>query len=417
MPWTSTLARTARPVTAPVMRALGMLPVLPWYAWAGIAGGVLLLLGMTRTAGAATSSAAPAPAQPGGSPPLLKIGSTGPWVAFLQGKLGLKQTSSFDSVTDAAVRDLQKSHGLTVDGIVGHDTWSALGVTGPAPAQPSGGAPGPSPSPTPTPKPPSPPTVGNPFGLSALASDREGQILSFVGQGSYEHEWVPLTWTKDGHTASILVSRRALALSDGTNRLTVNASFNTAQKIADMIGGAMLTTRIADEMWRQAGTRLGILNKSWNTDSPVTGGKTDRMYEQSNDIAQKLAQKGDSGGIVANEGKDWVLTRRFWNPPAGVNPSTAGQGATGSPHNAANFGWYPGGSKSPGGEPLIQSVGLAHERTFTDYSQLLRFVKPDSLTIDGVPYDYAAALSDPALSGIIQDEGGTLPAARHPDLL
>jgi hypothetical protein len=65
---------------------------------------------------------------------------------------------------------------------------------------------------------------------------------------------------------------------------------------------------------------------------------------------------------------------------------------------------------------VIQSVGLAHDMGHTDYSQLLRFVRPDSLTIDGSSYGYAEALADPSLSNVIQDEGGTLPAARHPDL-
>jgi hypothetical protein len=142
--------------------------------------------------------------------------------------------------------------------------------------------------------------------------------------------------------------------------------------------------------------------------------KTFRMIEQSAAIDAKV---GSEPGLIANEGKDLVLTRRNWPPLMGTGVD-APPGTKGSMHNGANFGWYLSSSpsKSPGGEPVIQSVGLAHSMNHVDYSQLVRLAKRGSLTIDGAPVPIASALADPATSPLLQDEGGTIPSDRHPDL-
>lgn len=58
----------------------------------------------------------------------LKIGSRGEDVKLLQRKLNLVDDGIFGSITDEAVRDFQRANGLTVDGIVGTNTWAKLGV-------------------------------------------------------------------------------------------------------------------------------------------------------------------------------------------------------------------------------------------------------------------------------------------------
>lgn len=58
----------------------------------------------------------------------LKIGSRGAEVKMLQRKLNLIDDGIFGKITDEAVRDFQKKHGLTVDGIVGPKTWAQMGA-------------------------------------------------------------------------------------------------------------------------------------------------------------------------------------------------------------------------------------------------------------------------------------------------
>lgn len=57
---------------------------------------------------------------------LLTLGTTGSAVAELQRLLGLPATGVFGARTQQAVFGFQRSHQLTVDGIVGALTWAAL---------------------------------------------------------------------------------------------------------------------------------------------------------------------------------------------------------------------------------------------------------------------------------------------------
>ncbi|MFH9859550.1 peptidoglycan-binding protein [Streptomyces sp. NPDC017202] len=71
------------------------------------------------------------------SDPVLRKGDSGPSVIRLQNDLNTHGYSVgqvdgiFGNKTDAAVRQFQSDHGLSVDGIVGSATWNAL--EGPVP--------------------------------------------------------------------------------------------------------------------------------------------------------------------------------------------------------------------------------------------------------------------------------------------
>lgn len=55
---------------------------------------------------------------------ILKQGSVGEGVLAWQKRLGVSETGTFDTETLEATRAFQRSHGLTVDGVVGPKTWA-----------------------------------------------------------------------------------------------------------------------------------------------------------------------------------------------------------------------------------------------------------------------------------------------------
>ena len=66
-------------------------------------------------------------ANPGYPGVYVKAGSKGDAVKYIQQQLKVAVTGVFDAKTAQAVKVLQKKHGLTVDAIVGPETWAKLG--------------------------------------------------------------------------------------------------------------------------------------------------------------------------------------------------------------------------------------------------------------------------------------------------
>lgn len=272
---------------------------------------------------------------------------------------------------------------------------------------------------SPPPKEPPDKAPGKPGGakffaqLATSRQEREKQILEQIAAGNYDVDWAEVTSTLGGRTLKIPVFRRALAIGQPGDRLIVPVSFTATQQIADLMNAHMLTSKVADLIWLQAGKRITPITRgAWVKDG--TMGHTSHIKEQSD--ALEAAVGGEAPGIVANEGKQWVITRRHF---PGAGSSEEKQGIKGSRHNAANFGWHGGlpGVKvytSPGGQPVVQPVGLAHDRLHVDYSQLVMLMGAVSL-LDGVPTATAKIAADEKLAALISDEG-PLPDLRHPDL-
>lgn len=59
----------------------------------------------------------------------IKYGSRGQEVISLQNRLGIAADGVFGFNTESAVKNWQKNHGLSVDGVVGAHTWESLGFS------------------------------------------------------------------------------------------------------------------------------------------------------------------------------------------------------------------------------------------------------------------------------------------------
>jgi peptidoglycan hydrolase-like protein with peptidoglycan-binding domain len=58
--------------------------------------------------------------------PMLSEGSSGPLVAEIQSEVGCAADGNFGGITQAQVMDFQRTHGITIDGVVGPETYRAM---------------------------------------------------------------------------------------------------------------------------------------------------------------------------------------------------------------------------------------------------------------------------------------------------
>ena len=96
------------------------------------------------------------------------------------------------------------------------------------------------------------------------------------------------------------------------------------------------------------------------------------------------------GTLVAGHQKDVVITAKLASAPGKV----------------AIYGWH-----QTNGTP-IQPLYLKHIASWVDYSQCIRLVQ-QKLSVNGREKTIAEVLADPALAGLLSDEG-PIPKPRYP---
>ncbi|HSU41866.1 MAG TPA: hypothetical protein VLJ38_19940, partial [Polyangiaceae bacterium] len=207
------------------------------------------------------------------------------------------------------------------------------------------------------------------------SKEREELIVRAVERGAYDPpEWRTLTSNYKGRRAEIQVSSDALTILG----VRIDVTAEGAQRIADALGTILPTPRILQLIWEQADVRLDPCNS--NPDATMAS--TARMLQHSECVDQRIAGRK---GMVANEGKHWVLSNRI----------------AGKANIAANYGWFVKGRRP------IQTVGTRHDTAHTDYSQIVRLIKP-VIKVDGREMDIRQVGRSPELWGLVSDEGPLL---------
>ena len=205
--------------------------------------------------------------------------------------------------------------------------------------------------------------------------EREDLIVQAVARGALDPpEWTTITSNYKGRRAQIQVTTDALTILGVRFDVTAEG----AQRIADQLHAILPTPRILQLVWEQAAVRI----EPCTLPPDEKMASTARMIQHSNCVDKRI---GGRAGMVANEGKHWVLSNRI----------------AGKDNLAANYGWFIRGRRP------VQTVGTRHDTAHTDYSQILRLVKP-IINVDGRDIDIRHVGRSPELWGLVSDEGPLL---------
>jgi hypothetical protein len=205
--------------------------------------------------------------------------------------------------------------------------------------------------------------------------EREELIVQAVARGALDPPlWTTITSNYKGRRAQIQVTTDALTILGVRFDVTAEG----AQRIADQLHAILPTPRILQLIWEQAPVRIDPCTLPPDDKMASTA----RMIQHSECVDRRIAGRA---GMVANEGKHWVLSNRI----------------AGKENLAANYGWFIRGRRP------VQTVGTRHDTAHTDYSQILRLVKP-IINVDGRDIDIRHVGRSPELWGLVSDEGPLL---------
>lgn len=177
------------------------------------------------------------------------------------------------------------------------------------------------------------------------------------------------------HTVVCEVMPDYLAVGSDSDFVRVPMTPQTAQRIADAFGYQLMTTKLVDEVYRQAAVKL--------EPRPLTKDReaVDTFVEHNHIIECQRAGKA-LGLLVAGIKKDVVVTNRLAEKP----------------NKVAIYGWH-----KLDGKP-IQPLTTVHTAKYVDYSHGVRLARR-TVKIDGKERDLRFLLHDPNLCVLLSNEG------------
>jgi hypothetical protein len=215
-------------------------------------------------------------------------------------------------------------------------------------------------------------------------------------------EWAELVSEHAGHKLTLKVFRDALKV-DG---IRYPASARVMQQIADMTATMLLTPKVLDLIWIEAGKSGLRFDPVINHKLPGKSQPT-IVADLTPEIVSPLVDEkientlGNAEGHIASVGKYWVLSNRLAYP-----------GAYGTA-TACNYGWHSSSGLYQAVTPGLkvwQSQGTRHNDLHVDPSQVVKLMdrsavlrRAGSSTDETV--DLAVIAKDPVLSALINHDG------------
>lgn len=191
------------------------------------------------------------------------------------------------------------------------------------------------------------------------------------------------------------------------------ATAHELQEIADLIGGMLLTPKIIDLIWLQAGIKFDAVV---NTADPLNPKKRNIVAESDihivhQEIEEAITKAGgdDGASLISCVGKYWCLIEQLT-----VHGMTQGD------WTACNYGWFAKRASGPGltpGTQCWQRPGYRHNKQHWDPSQTIRLMYRHALLVraDGTEedVDLHTVAADPELCGLLTPDGTPLTYLRQ----
>lgn len=239
-------------------------------------------------------------------------------------------------------------------------------------------------------------------------------VVELVRQGQGQYEFATVVSQANGYTLEIKVFRDAMKFNEVPwlkyNRtpdpdkqetrdgVRLPASAYELQEIADLLNCSLLTPKIIDLIWLQAGLRFNAVIQS--------GGKivaVSDIHAVHDDIEAEIQKQGGDNGtqLISCVGKYWCLVNEL-----------AYKGKTRGAWTACNYGWCSTRGSGPGLTPGVkcwQRPGFKHGGVHLDPSQTIRLMhKKATLTHpDGTSEekDILDIAQDPKLADLVSHQG------------
>jgi len=212
-------------------------------------------------------------------------------------------------------------------------------------------------------------------------------LVQLVRDGDAYYEFAPLRITIGDETLIVQVFRQPLQV-DGAPPMTWNrkaiagmtrtfnglrppATPNELQEIADLLNCMLLTPKVLDLMWDEAGKTGVRFDSITQVGGKIVAECNIHNVHEALDAAIARAG-GDNGGIIMSLGKYWVICNRLLNGKF----SRVRVGDSYINRQAINYSWYsssaPPHRKSVTGNARVwQQEGGAHPDNHIDPSQLV----------------------------------------------
>ncbi len=201
---------------------------------------------------------------------------------------------------------------------------------------------------------------------------RKGNIPNFMRQPS------EIQVASNGNILNYYVSPDVLCIGTDDDFVRVPLNPLTAQKICDLLGTALITRKISNQIWKAADIKL----------TPIPGGPP---YDASMEATKKFwdhnikieQQRNSRFGLISGHKKDVIYSSQLFSHPNAV----------------VIYGWF-----QNNGKPIQDLNPTSHNNKYCDYSHGIRLISR-IVKINGELKDYYDILNDKNLSVLISDEG------------